>query len=389
MKKVGILILSFVFVSLLIVLPVFAADKTKNITLSSSEIVNHDYFAAGDTVHVSGTVNGDAYVGGGTIIVDGTINGDLIAGGGNITIAGNIQGDVRAGGGNITITRATVGGNITAGGGNVTIDKTSNIQGSLVAGGGNVQILAPISKGATIGGGTVLVDNSINGNVLAGVGQLTLSQNAKILGDLTYWSENKADIANGATVSGTTKQEIPREKDQMRAYNVGKNVSSGIAGFFVALKFLDVVLLLIIGIVFIHFLPNFTIRTSDYVRTRLGWALLIGLITFILLPVVGIILFVTILGIPIALTLFITFFISVWIGRIFAIYAIGRFIMSKTSNKKAKTLAYVTGLIVYFILNIIPIVNFLTDLAVVLAGVGALLATKREYYLDLRKKNLL
>lgn len=389
MKKIAILVLALVFVAFFATLPVFAAEKPKNIVLPASETVDHDYFAGGDSVRVSGTVNGDAYVGGGTVIVDGKINGDLISGGGSITITGNIQGDVRVGGGNITLTGANVGGNITAGGGNITIDKSTIVQGSLVAGGGNIQILAPIGRGATIGGGTILIANTVGGSILAGGNELSLSQDARIAGDLTYWSENEVNIASGATVSGTVKQETPRTKNQVQARDIGNAVSGAIVGITLTIKVADFAWLLIVGLALIYFLPSFTLRTSDFVKNKFGWAFLIGLITLITVPVLGIILFITLLGIPAAFVLFFVFFLTLWVGRVFAIYTLGRFILNKANKKTAKGWAYAAGLAVYLVLTIIPLVGFLMDLLVMLSGVGALLATKREYYLDLKRKKIL
>lgn len=388
MKRVLFLLFALFSIALVVALPVLAQEKNRNVILPETETVNHDYFAGGNQVRISGTVNGDAYVGGGTVIVDGRINGDLLTGGGNVTISGNVQGDVRTGGGNVTISGANIGGNITVGGGNITIDKSTIIRGSIVAGGGNIQIFSPIGRGVTIGGGTVLIANSVGGDILAGVGELNLSPGANVAGDLTYWSENKANIADGATVSGIIKQEIPRE-DQKQAYDVGRKVGGVVTGFFLTLKIVDIIWLIIAGLALIFFFPNYTSRASDFVKTKFGRALLTGLIALIALPVIGIILLIILFGIPIAFILFFVFFLMLWIGRVFAIYALGRFATERAGNKNAKTLAYIVGVVIYLILTIIPIVNFITDILVVLSGTGSLLAMKREYYLDLRKKKLL
>ncbi len=389
MKKVLFLLLALLSITLVIALPVLAQEKNRNVNLPESETVDHDYFAGGDQVHISGTVNGDAYVGGGTVIVDGKINGDLLTGGGNVTVSGNVQGDVRTGGGNVTISGANIGGNITVGGGNIIIDKSTIIQGSIVAGGGNIQVFAPVGRGITIGGGSVLIANSVGGDILAGVGELTLSPGANVAGDLAYWSENKANIAEGATVSGTVKQEIPRDKDQKQFSDVSKKVSGATAGFFLTLKIVDIIWLIIVGLALIFFFPNYTVRASDFVRTKFGWALLTGLIAIIVLPIAGVILFITLFGIPIAFILFFVFFLMLWIGRVLAIYALGRFALERTGNKNPKALVYIVGIVIYLILTIIPIVNFITDILVVLSGTGSLLAMKREYYSELRKKKLL
>src|SRR5687767_13900949 len=103
MNKIISLILIPVIILLLCVSVssyVYAEENSiPNVYLSKGEIINHDYFAAGNTVNLSGTVNGDAYIAGGNVTVDGTVNGDLLAAGGNVTILGKVTGNVRTAGG--------------------------------------------------------------------------------------------------------------------------------------------------------------------------------------------------------------------------------------------------------------------------------------------------
>ena len=65
------------FLILIFPLSIFAQtnDPTrgKTVILSKDQIIDHDYFAAGDTVTIDGTVNGDAYVAGGQVNINGVI----------------------------------------------------------------------------------------------------------------------------------------------------------------------------------------------------------------------------------------------------------------------------------------------------------------------------
>ncbi|OGH17283.1 MAG: hypothetical protein A3C30_01625 [Candidatus Levybacteria bacterium RIFCSPHIGHO2_02_FULL_40_18] len=388
MKRIISSILVLFVLTLIVAIPVFAVEKNKNVLLPATEMVDHDYFAAGDTVKILGTVNGDAYVAGGTIIVEGKINGDLLTGGGNVTVSGNIQGDIRAAGGNVILNGADIGGNVTVGGGNITIDRLTVIQGSLVAGGGSVQIFAPIGRGVTIGGGSVLIGNSVGGDILAGVGELSLSPEANVDGNLTYWSENEVNIQEGASVSGKIKHETP-PRAATKGKDFDKGIATAIAGFALMVKLVDILWLIIVGLALMFFFPNYTTRASDYIRTKFGLALLIGFMALIVTPILGIILFITLFGIPAAITLFIVFLLMFWFGRIFAIYTLGRFVLAKAGNKNAKAWAYIVGIVVYLILTIIPIVNFITDILITLSGVGALLALKKIYYTELKQKKLI
>jgi hypothetical protein len=383
MRKVLTLFLSLFVVLFLIAVPVFAQTSNKNVVLRSSETVDRDYFGGGETVTISGTVNGDAYVAGGTVLVDGTINGDLLAAGGTVTISGTVTGDIRIAGGNISLSGANIGGNVTAGGGQITVDSSTVIRGSIVAGGGNLQILAPIGRGATIGGGTVILGNTIGGDVIAGTGQLTLSNSAVIDGDLTYWSENKAAIADEATISGTVKQEMPPKRDGEEA---AKGAAAAFAGFALFLKFADFAATFLVGLVLILLFPYFMKRSSEALRNKLGIAFVVGLVAVMVMPVLGIILLITILGIPLALLVFAVFAIELWLAKIFAMYAIGDAVLERTKTKTHGVLALIIGLVIYEVLTLVPVLGWLLQTVAIVSGFGVLLIMKREYYTMLHSK---
>lgn len=388
MKKFFVILLSFFFIASVIAIPVFAQEERQNIVLLADQIHEGDYFAAGDNVNIMGTVNGDAYAAAGNVIVQGVINGDLLTAGGTVTISGDIQGDIRTAGGTIILSGASVGGNVTALGGTITIDSSSVIQGSLVSAGGNLQILAPVGRGATIGAGSVVLGNSVGGNILAGVGEMTLSQNAIINGDLTYYSESEATIAAGATVSGKITQQIP-PNTRVNTEEVERTAEGFAKGLAFSLKVVDIFWLLIVGLIATQFFPIFMKRTAETVRGKIGWSLLTGLIVMIIFPVIGILLFVTLAGIPIAIVLLFIFLFIMWFARIFALHALGTEIAKRLKLKSGTNMTYVIGLIAYSVLTIIPVIGFFTQIIVVLSGIGAFLAIKKKYYEELRTKKLI
>ena len=390
MKKLALLIIAFFTLTITSVSPALAQNK-EIIVITENETINRDYFGFAERVEVNGTINGDAYIAGGMVFVNGTINGDLLAAGGNLTISGTVTGDVRAAGGNIQLTGADVGGNVTLGGGNVNIDESTQIQGSIVAGSGNLQVFAPIGRGATIGAGSVTLANSIGSDVKAATDDLNLTSNANIKGDLTYWSERDANISEGATVSGNIVKELPKDREVNRNdAEFAGDAAKALGGMLLAVKVLDLFWLTIIGLLIIILLPNFSTRTSNIASKKLGWAILVGFLALIILPIISIIFMITLVGIPVAILIFLLFMFMFWIGRVFALLALGRFVMGRISKKNnSNQVAYLVGILIYLILALIPVIGFLTSVAVSLSGVGALLMSKKESYQDLRKKNIL
>jgi len=367
---------------LFIALPVYAKTQNKVAILGKDEVVDKDYFAAGDTVTVLGTVNGDAYVAGGTVIVDGTINGDLLVAGGNVTVNGVVTQDVRVAGGNITVNGA-VGGNATAVGGNVTVSNDARLSGSVVMAGGQLSLLAPVGKGATLAGGQVTVGNSVNGDIWAGVGTLTLTPEAQVMGNLHYISDTDATILSGAMVAGQTSRETPPQQSQ-EAIQKSRGVAQGIgAGF----KLASLLSALVLGFLLLKFFPRFMETSSEMIAKNPWRALGVGFLTYAIFPFVFILLLITLIGIPLAFILLFATLLIAYLSKIFIAFFVGNWLANKFHWKTSNVLALVLGLIVYYILTMIPVVNGLIFIGSVLVGTGALLLTKKDYYQKLRAKN--
>lgn len=375
-----LLILSFLFVPHL-----YAQQKKPVIAeLSQSKTVPKDYFTTGDVVRVMGTVNGDTYAAGGTVDVSGNINGDLLVAGGNIFISGTVKNDIRVAGGNITLSGAKVGGNITTLGGQIIVDKQSTIGGSVTAAGGSLKFFGPITKGVTVAGGQVDVGTNVGGDILAGVGNLTLLSGTDVKGDINYWSEEKATVQDGVKISGKVNQHIPERKPQDT-----RKAAETLAGIILFLRFADTLMLLIVGLLVISLLPVYFESSYQYIRTRFWLTMLVGLIGVIVTPIIILLLISSVIGIPLALFLMVLYIFVIWFVRIFPLILLGRFLLSKTNSKAGNMWAFVLGLIIYSILCLIPIVASLTFIVTALSGYGTLIMQKRNYYTTLRGKKLI
>jgi len=356
-------------------------QRNEVVLLSKDDVVEGDYFAAGERVTIAGTVNGDAYVAGGNVIVEGEINGDLIAAGGTVNVRGKVAQNVRVAGGQVTVS-GDVGGNVTLVGGSLEISDSAKIAGSLVSAGGNLSVFAPIGKGATIGAGSATIGNLINGNVTAGVGELALTPSAKVDGDLTYWSDADAQIQDGAEVLGKTTHNFPQKKETQEP----KKALGGFLAFFKIASFLAA---LIIGAILIKFAPQFTKATAETVADKTALSLGIGLAALIITPLLILIIAVTIIGIPLAMILLVLFLITIYLSKIFVSVTIGRKIVEITNQKVGDYAVFILGLLVYTLLTLVPVIGVLVAILAVLGGVGAIVMTKKSIYKQLRTKKII
>lgn len=352
------------------------------VALQKEQVVNEDYFTAGQTVIIDGTINGDAYIAGGTIVINGTVNGDVLTAGGNVSITGKVTGSVRAVGGQITIT-GEIGKNVTAAGGTIAINSPAKIFGSVTAAGGNVSLLAPVVKGVTLAGGQASIDSAIGGNVTGEVGQLSILPNATIGGTLTYWSSNQAQISSQSAKGGVVFHQTNWQSKNAQE-NVSKTAAAGAFGFNLVWTFIGMVTAFLIGSILVQFFPVY----MDHIATTMTakpWASLgLGFLAVIILPMAFVFLMITIIGIPLAFMIAIGFLFSALLNGLFISYAIGRKIQPKRTF-----LALLIGVIINGIIGIIPVLGWIWGILTFFAGLGAFLIVKRAYYLQLREKKVI
>lgn len=364
-------------------LPAGAQDRSdtsfRQRSLAAHEIIQGDYFAFGPVVTISGTVNGDVYASGGQIFIDGQVNGDLLAAGGRINISGNVVHNVRSAGGQITIT-GTVGRNLTVAAGNLEVSPSANIGGNVVGAGGSIHLAAPVKGAARLAAGSLILSNRVGSNVDAAVGQLRLTSKAEIMGNVNYLSRQQAEVEEGARVKGKLAHRVPPEvtrptREKIFAFFMG-------IGIFVWV--VSLVSTLILGLLSLRFLPRYHDTAVDILKARPLAALGTGFIAAVVTPVVCLLLLAMVVTLPIAVILAAALGILLFFGRIFVISRIGEAILSTR-----KGWAFLIGLVLYYVIVLIPIVGWLFVLLVILSGLGAELMARRQFYLEARARELL
>ncbi|MFQ5932836.1 MAG: hypothetical protein ACE5MM_10550, partial [Nitrospiraceae bacterium] len=359
-------------------------DARESATVPADVVIDTDYFAAGKRVDISGLVKGDVYAAGGQVLVDGTINGDLLAFGGLVTISGTIGQDARLLSGQTTID-GEIGGNITVAGGTIEVSTAAVIGGGLVAAGGNLRVAAPVGGDVKIAGGNVTISDRIDGNVDAAVGALRLTSKAAVGGNLTYWSKTAASMDEHAQIAGTvTRRSFPEELTPSAAWIVG-----AWAGFKLLLTLTSFVSTLILGLLFIRFYPNATQRAVSHLRERPLASLGLGFLALTLTPIAVAVLAATLVGIPLAVVLFAWFLITLYLGRIFVIHAVGLFVFRWVGKEAYERWAFIAALVLYSLLSLIPLLGDLIVSFAVLFGLGMTLLMNKEVYLAARNQAMI
>lgn len=364
MKRKLIAIVTGVFAAGLLLTGSVAMAKSnddmfkKNVTLDKSEVVDGSYYATGQTVTVAGTVKGDVYCAGSSVIVSGTVEGDVLCAGQTVKVSGTVAGDVRVAGQVVTID-GTIAKNVTAFGQTVDIAKTAQLGQDLNGASASATLDGKVGRDVAFAGSTFNILGTVGRNIDATSENLTVSQGASIAGHLRYTSENQATIANGA-VKGKVEY-TKATKDQRRDRNSAATVSSVLYMMFAFL-----LIALVLALVF----PQFVDGVGVTGQKRVGQSILSGIVFVFAAPMVVVLIALTMLGIPLAVMLGITWILILALSGPLAAYYLGRLLLRNNStNVVARMMA---GAVILAILYVIPIVNVIVGIATVVLGTGML-----------------
>ena len=334
-------------------------------TLPSSQTITGNEYLAGGTVTSAGAVSGDVVAAGGNLGISGAVGGDVLAAGGNVTISSSVGGDVRFAGGNISV-QGKVNGDVIAAGGSVALSGPG-VGGDAALAGGSVDISAPVSGSVRVGGGKVYIDGPITGDVIINAVTLTLGSNADIQGSLTYTATKELTKESGAQVRGEVHftQRAPRSEEAAIAATV---FSVWVFGKFLAL----LVCALVAGLVFARFSREIVERVVREPLTHFG----VGLLTLAALPVISVLLFATLVGIPLGVLGLLSFAVVMLVSWLFTPIVVGSVVYHFFSKRDwvNSWFTILIGAFVYSILGLIPFVGWLLQLILLLLSLGAIVS---------------
>ncbi len=350
------------------------AAQQEVIVLQSGEVHNGNYFAMGSSVEISGTVNGDVYILAEQVVIDGIVNGDVLCAAGSIDISGKVLHNCRLLGGQVLLS-GDVGNNVTAVAGNLQLLSSASIGGNLVATAGNVDLAASVGTEATVIASNLRLSSPIGKDLQAYVGQMRITSKASIGGDVDYKSSTPAWIEPGAFVGG----HIVRHPSFVHELVEGTWIHKLLVGSKVLATLMNFIYTFVIGIILIKLFPKNLAEAMYSLQEHPLKSLVYGIMLLILLPLTALILLMTILGVPFALTLMAANVVGFYTAKVYPIFWASNWIFGKIGFKHNRLPAFFCGTVIYFCLRAIPIFGTLMALTAMLFGLGAgVLAQKRR-----------
>lgn len=220
---------------------------------------------------------------------------------------------------------------------------------------GDVTIRGTVTGDVIVGDGDVTIRGTVEGDVLAVAGQVTLGRRGHIEGDLAYGDEQPIR-APGSRVDGETTK-----------FDLNDASIVGAIGVWIAFS----VSFFLLGLILLLLAPKAGDAVARTAKAKAGIAAGVGLLGFILIPIIAIAAFFTLVGIPLGIVLLATIVPLYAIAYVSTAFVLGRLII----KSGPRILAFLIGLVILQLLTLIPIAGGLIGLLAVIFGLGVLLVT--------------
>lgn len=349
-------------------------DEAETPAAATETAVESDMvFMSGEEVIASQRTTDDLFAAGSMVEAKGAMADHLILAGGDITVSDAQVSDIIAAGGEIRLNDASVADDVVIAGGDIIANENFDVGGTAVVAGGRVRFEAPVGKELRIGASEIFVNSTVAGAARLSGDTIVLGPNARIQGDLVYRGDSLT-VDPAAVIEGERTQLPPSESYTAEDFGKGLGQFSLYFGLSIIVSYFAIVALLVVAV------PGLMRSTSDMLRSTPLRALGIGVLYALIVPVLGIILLWTVVGIPLAALLFFASLALTPIAVAVTAHFIGmgvRGLITKRTGPAESTAERIlwplAGVVILFALAIIPLVGLLVMLFAMLFGLGAFL----------------
>jgi len=354
--------LRLLIVLLMMSLPSFALERRHgdSITVAANETVDDTLLATGNTVRVEGVVNGDLLAFGRTVEMHGIVKGDLISFAKRTVVSGTVEGSIYNVSQSLDL-EGQLGHSLYGWAEFLRLDHRGHVGDGIVAGTGDASLDGEVKRSVTIYTGNADVSGSIGRELTMAGGSLTLTDTARVGGNLIARVRQLKDvhIAESASVAGKRDLQVRARQShftQPRFY------------FHQAIWLAAAMLVGWLGLVlFPGFFEACTQAVgSGWRSVGLGFGVLVGV------PVAIIVAAVTLVGIPLSLMLFAVYLAAIYLAKIWVGAFLGRVLLKPgAETKRHWLLGLLVGLLILTIVGFIPYLGGLVRLGMVCLGLGA------------------
>lgn len=345
----------------------FGGGSGAPLKVPEGQVIEGNHYMAFGSVIMAGTVSGDLCAAGGNVSIPGKVGRDLWVAGGEITVGDSVGEDVRAAGGQVSLS-GPIGGDLMCFAGNTDVDSGCKVAGKVMISTGDLTWAGEAGKDLEANAGVITFKGIVHGNAHLSGADIVVGPGAVVEGDLVYTSAAEAKISPQAVIKGKTDHRLPPE----RAHKPKKHFP--LAAILKILTFWAWSLgSLLLGSLLMNLFPGMGQRIEARIRT-LHWAALAGFIVLSLAPAVTLALLLSVLGVPIGLSLLTGVMFALIASIAFAGLTLGRALVELITKKTVTAWFWPMALGIFLIqlLGLIPCFGLILKLLVAIVGVGGM-----------------
>lgn len=367
-----------------------------NLKISPGTEINGDLDLNMGEIEVYGVVNGDVKNNMGRVVVYGDVNGNVETDMGQVEVGGNITGDLRASMGEVVV-GGKVGGNLQANLGDVHINGI--VGGDVRCAVGEIFIPGAVGGNVIATKGKIFVTGTVKGDIDLSCGRVVLGPRSRVDGRVRV-EEGAVEVREGAAVTSVfVEKELSEDEIEALFRESGgvfkrnfrrplfrfgkywKNLKPpflswpGPAVF--AGNILNALLLLALSLITGALFPRHVQVVEEALAGKPGPAFGWGLLGLVLVLPLAILLFISIIGIPLILVEFLLLAVAGILGATALARFIGSKIINRALEKEANLLGEIAlGALVIGLLGLLPVFGGLLFCLLFIFTLGASLLTR-------------
>ncbi len=347
-----------------------------NVVVGKSDVVDGSLHEYGERVVIRGLVRGDVWAAGSEVVVDGVILGDLYALAGSIRISGQVQGDVRLLGAQVSVS-GLVGGHSRLLGAQVNVGPRGQLLNSCYIASGAVNLEGKIAGNTRLHVGNAELRGQFLGRLEVTAGEIEVDGSAYLAQGLDYWSRRPVQIAPSAEIRGRVTSRSGGEEEGVVAW-ITPWLGEPTVGFLRwIVELMNILYILMAGLFLLWFFPSDVQQAVVCLRKRPAGSLGVGLMTLIIVPLISFLFLITVLGIPVALTILALNVFGLYTAKVVVICLLGSLFLP-TRWAKRRFVTFLVGIVPYLALASLPAVGSVFVVLSMVWGLGAAVLSHRD-----------
>ena len=349
-----------------------AAQETEAgtvVTVPSGEVREGDLYAAGEAVRVHGRLAGDLVAGAQRVLVDGQVEGDVFAAARTVDLRGAIGDSTRVVGGQVVVD-ATIDGDLIAGGNRVQILEGTVIRGGVAAAASSLEIDGTVEENLRAAVGELVLRGTVRGHANVIADRLDLAPEARIEGDLDYRTRLPLSPEAAARVAGAVRYEEPIDEDE----------DEGSAAWSFLFWTWQAGAALLAGLLAVALFRPLVQQLASAIAGETTLGALLGFGAFLIVPVGAAVVMMTLVGLPIGIIAVLLFSVALYVAKLPIAAWAGDQLLARAGRPDASPYAAMAvGILALYLLFEIPWLGGLFWLAATWLGLGAMVLSGRRY----------